>query len=247
MENCNCNEKMGKGLLFASLVLGLSLIIGASVVSLTVYNAKKLNDTLSVIGSTKQKVTSDSVKWRSNFFRNVLMTDLKGGYAQMAKDEKAITKFLIDNGVKKEEIVVTSVTMSEVYKYEASAPKEYTLGQMVEVNSPDIQKINDLTKKIQPLIDQGILFSTQSIEYYTSKLPELRVSLLADAIKDAKARAEKIAESSGKQVGAIQSANMGVVQVLTPNSVDVSDYGNYDTSSVEKEVMVSVRAVFRLK
>lgn len=246
MENCDC--KTGKMTLFASLILGLSLIAGATVVSLTIYNAKKLNDTLSVIGSTKQKVMSDSVKWRSSFSRTVAMTDLKGGYAQMAKDEKAVTKFLTDKGVKKEDIVVSAVTMNEVYKpYDNGTPKEYALSQMVEVNSGDIQKINGLTKQIQPLIDQGILFSIQSTEYYTSKLPEMRVALLGDAIKDAKARAEKIAESSGKQVGAIQSANMGVVQVLAPNSVDISDYGNYDTSSMEKEVMVTVRAVFRLK
>jgi uncharacterized protein len=75
----------------------------------------------------------------------------------------------------------------------------------------------------------------------------LRISLLSDAIKDAKARAQKIAESSGKQVGAIQSANMGVVQVMQVNSVDISDYGAYDTSTIDKDVMVTVKTIFRLE
>jgi hypothetical protein len=35
--------------------------------------------------------------------------------------------------------------------------------------------------------------------------------------------------------------------VLVPNSVDVSDYGSYDTSSIEKEIMVTVHPVFGLK
>lgn len=46
--------------------------------------------------------------------------------------------------------------------------------------------------------------------------------------------------------GAVQSANMGVVQVMSVDSVEVSDYGAYDTSNIEKEVMVIVKATFRL-
>ena len=70
---------------------------------------------------------------------------------------------------------------------------------------------------------------------------------MSDAIKDAKSRAEKIAEGTGRKVGSVQEASSGVVQVLTPNSIEVSDYGSYDTSSIEKEVMVTVKASFRLK
>jgi hypothetical protein len=40
---------------------------------------------------------------------------------------------------------------------------------------------------------------------------------------------------------------MGVVQVMQPNSVDISDYGNYDTSTVEKEIMITVKASFSLR
>ncbi|HPO83031.1 MAG TPA: SIMPL domain-containing protein, partial [bacterium] len=68
-----------------------------------------------------------------------------------------------------------------------------------------------------------------------------------EAMNDAKARAEKIAQSSGQGVGSLRSASMGVVQVLEPNSTEVSDYGSYDTSTIEKEVMVTVRATFLLK
>ena len=35
--------------------------------------------------------------------------------------------------------------------------------------------------------------------------------------------------------------------VMAPNSVDVSDYGQYDTSNVNKEVMVTVRASFAVR
>jgi len=75
----------------------------------------------------------------------------------------------------------------------------------------------------------------------------LRVSLLSDAIKDAQARAAKMAEATGRKVGDLKSAASGVVQVLSSNSLEVSDYGTYDTSKINKNVMVTVRAAFGLK
>lgn len=240
------NEKPNH-LIPASLILGVCLIIGTFIVSQSMVSVKKLNDTLTVSGSAKEKVVSDSAKWRGIFSRNILLSDLSNGYTLMKKDEAAVNKFLKDNGLKSEEIRIAPVTMNQIYKNYQNEPKEYILQQTVEINSPDVAKITDLAKNIQPLIDKGVLFSTQNVEYFTSQLPALRVSLLANAIKDAKDRAGKIAESSGKKVGAIQSASMGVVQVMPVNSVDISDYGNYDTSTIDKEVMVTVKTIFRLE
>jgi hypothetical protein len=121
------------------------------------------------------------------------------------------------------------------------------LQQTVEINLNDVKKLEAISKDFSKLIDQDILFTLDRVEYYYSKLPEARISMLGDAIKDAKARAEKIANSSGKRVNVIKSASMGVVQVLSPNSIDVSDYGTYDTSTVDKEIMVTVRALFTIK
>jgi uncharacterized protein len=231
----------------ASIIIGLSLVIGTFIVSQSFYSVKKLSDTLAVTGSAKQQIKSDSVKWRGSFTRNAFLSDVKSGYARMKRDEADVQKFLLDNGIDKTQVVVSPVFMNEIWKNDENLPKEYTLSQNVEVNGTDVEKITALTKNIQPLIDKGVIFTTQSVEYFTSQLAELRVSLLSEAIKDAKARAQKIAESSDKKVGAIQSAAMGIVQVMPLNSVDISDYGNYDTSSIDKEAMVTVKTVFRLE
>jgi len=73
------------------------------------------------------------------------------------------------------------------------------------------------------------------------------VELLANAVGDAKARAEQLAQAGGKKIGILKSASSGVVQVMSPNSVEVSDYGMYDTSSIDKEIMVTVKASFETK
>jgi len=205
---------------------------------------------ITVSGSSRQDITSDSVKWTSSFSRIIVAAGTKDGYAQMKKDENAVRKFLTDSGVKPEEINIYPVMMQQNYDYKganSNAPTEYTLSQTVEVRSSDVNKIKDLAANIQPLIDQGVFFSTTALEYYYTKLADMRISLLPDAIKDAKARAEKIAEGSGKKIKSISNVDMGVVQVLSPNSVDISDYGSYDTSSIDKQIMITVKAVFNLQ
>jgi hypothetical protein len=226
---------------------GLCFIIGIGIFSYAFVTSKKAPETLAVTGSARVKVTSDSVKWTSSFSRNVLRDNLKDGYAQMSADEKNVAKFLKDNGLKDEEISIDPVLTNEIYKSDQNAPKEYTLSQSVEVSSTDVQKIASLAKNIQGLVDQGVFFTNVSIEYYYTKLPETRISLLPDALKDAKARAEKIAEATGKKLGVITSADTGSVQVLAPNSVDINDYGSYDTSSIDKDVMITVHPTFELK
>ncbi len=242
-EKTSCYSRPRSG----AIILGISFIIGCALVSQTFYKVKQLDNTLSVTGSTKQKVVSDAVKWVSGFSRTILESDLKNGYVQMKEDEEVVSKFLKEKGFTEQNVVISPVFMDQVYKYDASAPKEYTLRQTVELKSSEVQKVTEVSKNIQEVINQGILFSTQYVEYVYTNLPELRINLLSEAIKDAKARAEKIAESSGKKVDMIKSASIGVVQVLPVNSVEVSDYGAYDTSSIEKEVMVTVKASFNMR
>lgn len=232
---------------FSAFVLSLGLIISASLASYTFYKIRTFDNNISVTGSTKTRVTSDSVKWTSNISRTVSESAMQKGYTEITKDLVIVKNFLSEKGIKEDELTISPVFTNEIYKYNPSGnsgPREYSLVQTITVQSSDVNKITELAKNIQGIINEGVLFSTQSPEYYYSKLSELRVSLLADAIKDAKARAEMLANSGGRGIGSMRSASIGVVQVLAPNSIEVSDYGQYDTQSIEKDVMVTVRASF---
>lgn len=242
-------EILEKSLIKTSIILGIFLIIGVSIISYSLYQIKAADNALSVTGSAKQSVTADIVKWNGSFSRTVYSSGLKTGYAQMKDDEVIVSKFLKDSGITDAELTISPVSMQEQYDYNksAGAPTEYALIQNVTVQSSDIQKVQTISKNIQTIIDQGVIFSAYSPEYYYSKLPEMRVTLLPEAMKDAQARAESIAKSTGKKVGTLKSASMGVVQVMQPNSIDISDYGNYDTSTVDKQIMITVKASFSLK
>lgn len=223
--------------------LALSALIGG-----LFFLAGRTNDTLSVTGSTKTQVTADQGKLILVIAREAYQSALRAGYAQIASDRGAVEQFFKDQGVDTSTLTVNPVFSNQVYEYENRGPEpRYTLSQTIEFQSNDVQKIKALAENIPAIAQEGVLVSIQSVEYTYSKLPDLRVSLLADAMKDAKARAEEIAKSAGSKVGAVASASSGVVQVLPRNSIDVADYGAYDTSSIEKDVMVTVRAEFRMR
>jgi hypothetical protein len=238
-------EKNSK-LIFFGLILGLSLIAAAFVVAASLLEIRKLDNIVAVSGSARQAVTADSARWTSNFSRTATVDQLKDGYAKMKADEKAVSNFLLTQGFEGK-FEISPVFMSEIWKNDGNAPKEYNLTQNIEIKSDDVNKMKELAKNGDKLAEQGIIFSANSVEYYYSKLPEVRISLLPEAIKDAKKRAEAIALSSGKQVEAVKSVSMGVVQVMPVGAVEISDYGSYDTSGIEKEVMVTVKASFGLK
>ena len=227
------------------LIIGVSLIIASAVVSRTFLEVKKLDNIITVSGSAKQKVTADSARWTANFSRAALKDQLNSGYASMKNDEKIVSAFFAEKGIK--DIEISPVFMNEIWKNDQNAPKEYNLIQNIQIKSDDVQKMKELAKTSDQLVAKGVIFSANPVEYYYSKLPELRVSLLPEAIKDAKGRAESIAESSDRSVETIKSVAMGVVQVMPVGSIEVSDYGSYDTSSIDKEVMITVKTVFGLE
>ncbi len=241
MENFFKNNYVRFGL-----VLGGSLILSVIIGAYTFYSTRSINY-ISTTGSATETVASDQVKWTANITRPATQATMQNAYAEMASDLKTVKDFLAKNGVPAEDVDVSPVYMNQVYDQKYGADKNYDLSQNITVQSNDVKKIGDLAKNTAPLAQAGLLFSTNSLEYYYSKLPEARVSLLAAAIADAKARAGEIAKAGGNKIGAISSASNGVVQVLAPNSQNISDYGTYDTSTVEKVVMVTVRASFAIR
>ncbi|MFA4831068.1 MAG: SIMPL domain-containing protein [Patescibacteria group bacterium] len=228
-------------------ILGLSLLASTLLFSIIFYQTRKTEYNLTVSGTAKVSVTSDAAKWAGDFSRTVSVKNLKNGYQQIARDLAAVKKFFKDNGVADEDLVISPVFMEERYQYDSNAPTEYNLRQTVELQLSDVNKVTELANNTSLLINQGVIFSPRPIEYYYLKLPETRVNLLGEAIKDARLRADKIGESSGRGISSVKTVNVGVTQVTSVNSTEIYDYGAYDTSKIEKDITLTVKVTFGLK
>jgi len=245
-------------LVLPALILGLCLVAGTAVVAQTFYKVKALNNSLSVTGSVDKLIKSDSVKWHGHFFRNAAVDGLTAGSQLIKKDLADITDFLKANGITEAQITISPLTVTPTcggnQNYysdgKTCGPNPiigYNLDQSVTVESGDVDGV---TKAAQAatnvLLEKGVIFSSDPLEYYYTKLADLRLDMLAEATKNAKDRAERIVGSTGGQLGPVLSASMGVFQVSAVNSMEVSDYGNYDTTTIQKKVTAVVRVSFGL-
>ncbi len=236
---------MNKDLMLPAGILGLAIVLSTALASYTFYAVKTYDDTLSVTGSTKERVTADIAKWSITANRVVYENQVASAYEQVAADSAKIKKFLTDSGVEEASVTVTPIFVDDFWGPEQV--RKLNVRQVTTVEGKDVEKIRELSSNTVVLAQQGVSFSPSAPEYTVSTLPELRVQLLGKAVEDARARAGEIAKSTGRSVGRLTSASSGVVQVLQPNSIEVADYGAYDTSTVEKDVMVTVRVTFRVR
>ncbi len=232
-------------LISLGIILGGAFLVAVIISMMTLTSLRA--DVVSVTGSAKMEVTADQAKWTTQVTRTVYESELKSGYSQIAADAQKARAFFAAQGIADGELTATPVSMFEVYQQDQGAPKRYTLNQLFTIQSTDVDKITRVSNNLSAIINQNVIFSSLSLEYYYSKLPEARIQLLSQAIDDAKARATELAKNSGSRVGSLKSATSGVVQVQSRNSTDVSDYGSYDTSQIEKQITVTVKATFSLR
>lgn len=231
----------------AATILGLSLVLLGATLGATAYKIKIAGDTVSVTGSARESVTADFARLIVNIETKTGVDDQQAGFDRLAAAAKRIEGAMKERGI--DDMEFPAGYSSPVYYYpEKASPvmTGYSVSRQIILRSSDVKKMQELAGTITPFSGPEHTVSMQGLELTYRKLDETRVALLSKAIADAKARADAIALESGRKTGALRSSASGVVQVLAKGGIDVSDYGTYDTQSVEKEVMVTVRATFSL-
>ena len=232
----NAGFALAVGLVLSSIVLGWS------------YSHKKNTDqAVTVTGSARKRITSDLVVWRANV--TYQSAELSEAYASLKDKVPRVRAYLVSKGIAEDQIVVSSVTTQKLQEKseggeDTGRVNGYVLSQTLEVRSGEVEKITKISREVTELIDQGILLESQAPEYLYTKAGELKIEMLAEAAKDAKDRAQKIASSTGSTVGSVRSARMGVMQITAADSNEVSDYGVNDTSSLEKDITAVVNVSF---
>ncbi|MFR9251237.1 MAG: SIMPL domain-containing protein [Alistipes shahii] len=90
--------------------------------------------------------------------------------------------------------------------------------QRFTVESPDVEKVETVSREISSLIAQGVSIEAYAPDYYYTKLDDVKMGLIEKASADARMRAEKIAVNAGTKISGVASARMGVFQITGANS-----------------------------
>ena len=238
--------------IIASAIAALGFIIGLAFLGNAIKNRNKSENTISVTGLGTKKFTSDLINWSGTFSRNSF--ELKSAYDQLANDKKIIENYLTSKGIPKNEIVFSAVDIQKQFNYGSDANGRsiqtfsgYQLSQTISIDSKDVAKIENLSRNITEIINLGIEFTSSPPSYFYSKLADVKHQMIADATKDAKQRAEKIAENAGSSLGKLKKATMGITQITAPNSTEEYSYGGtFNTSSKDKEASITIKLEYQV-
>ncbi len=237
------------GLLIA-LIGGLAFVIFAVVLANAYKFKYKISSTINVTGNAKKNFESDIVKWSASFNRKSM--DLSVASEQLKQDRDLVRQFLEQQGINPQEIVFNAVNINREFSYHSDGQGNsyntftgYNLSQNVTVESKDLDKVDNASREISALISQGIELSSNSPNYYFSKLEDLKLELISQASENAKQRASNIATEAGSSLGDLVKADLGIFQITGQNDNEEYSYGGaFNTTARNKTANITVRASY---
>lgn len=233
-------------------IISLAVIISAIVMSEAYKTRGKTTNKIEVTGKAERNFTADLIVWNGSFSKqNVAM---KEAFKQLKADEILVKEYLLKKGIK-DEAVFSSVQIQKVYDgaYDEKGRYShkfigYELSQEVSISSQDIDKIEKISREVSELIDMGVELTSDSPDFFYTKLSDLKLELVEEATMDGRVRAEKISHSAKARLGKLLYANLGIFQITAQNSdEDYSWGGTFNTKAKEKTASITVRLNFETK
>jgi hypothetical protein len=235
---------------YGLIALSASLLLGSFFLSGAIRDIRRGDDQLTVTGSARRAIRADFVIWRGSV--SAQGATLAPASQELQHGIERVRAFLKEQG-----LADTAATFEPIQTHaipeltgegrETGRIIGYRLTQSFQVRSRDVDGITRLSQRTGDLIAQGIPIVASSPQYVFTGLADLRIALLADATRDARARAQAIAESAGGHVGPVRDAKMGVFQITPRFSTEVTDSGINDETAIDKDVTAVVRVTFALR
>jgi uncharacterized protein len=229
-------------LLVGLTLLSIAILLGAVSVGRGIRDRGK-GDVVTVTGSAKQRITSDYVIWDISVTSQ--QSQAAGAADQLARWTKSTRAFLAAQGVKGSELTVQPASTQTVTN-DQNQVLGYQVVRNFEIRSSRVQAIASVAEASAKLVASGIPLQAQPLQYVYTHLADLRPKLLEQAVRDAQNRGKVLLAATGGSLGKLRGVDVGVFQVTSPNSTEVSDYGVYDTSTLEKDVTAVVNVTFSL-
>jgi len=234
--------------LLAGLFLASGLVLSAFLITRAWMRIAE-SQAIVVTGSARKDVRADFVIWRGSVTTEA--GTLVAAQRALRADLDRVIAFSQANQITNQ--LVSPINIQEVRSTEKlpdgtvqQKTVGYRLTQTVEIHSSDVDRIAQLDRDSSKLVEQGILFTPAPLEFIYTHAGEAKVEMLAEATRDARARAEQIAVQGGRAIHQLRSAKMGVFQITPIHSIQTSAEGMNDTTTLDKTIRAVVTASFSM-
>lgn len=242
----------------ASGVLGILVALGLAAagyfVSTTLYKARLASNTVTVKGFAERDVKADLALWEISY--SITGGNLADLYAQSAKSQSTITSLLTGKGFRPADIKQVGLEVNDLLanQYRSNNVPEsqrYIIKNTMTVRSVDVERVEEANQSLNDLIRQGIVLTSNNVDFQFTKLNDIKAPMLKDATQNARDAAQQFANDAGSRVGSIQAASQGLFSVNSRDSAAAqgSEGGpSYSSqkSTIDKKVRVVVTLTYYL-
>ncbi|MCM2339397.1 MAG: SIMPL domain-containing protein [Burkholderiales bacterium] len=190
-------------------VIGLGVLVFSAIFFLAAQNFSKQGSYVEVKGLSERIVKADTAIWSINF--EVKSNNVDSLYADIGKNIATIKAFLKEKGFEESEINVAPVNIyQDTYK---DALFRYNSTNQLSVYTKKVDLIKSVSKDTLVLIKNGIVMNQNSVSFEFSDINTIKPEMLAEALKNAKDTAQKIAGETGSSLGGLHRGNQGVFDI----------------------------------
>jgi hypothetical protein len=190
-------------------IIGLVLLAFSAVFFLSAQNFSKQGSYVEVKGLSERIVKADTAIWSINF--EVKSNNVDSLYADIDKNVTTIKTFLQEKGFEAGEINVAPVNIyQDTYK---EALFRYNSNIQLSVYTKKVDLVRSTSKDTLTLVKKGIVMNQNSISFEFSDINTIKPEMLAEALKNAKDTAQKIATETGSSLGGLHRGNQGVFDI----------------------------------
>lgn len=202
-----------------SVVLGVSLIIAASLLRDGLQELRTGDRYVTVKGVAEKEVTADLALWPIRFAASGDTLEAAREQARSSRD--GVMAFLSLQAISEEAVELQRLdvvdTQANPYQPENNARK-VIINQVLMVRTDEVDKVRQAAQNVSDLVDSGVILSSDygptGPTYLFTRLNDIKPEMISEATAAARESAQQFARDADAELGGLRRANQGVFQIL---------------------------------
>jgi uncharacterized protein len=233
----------------------ISFGINALFIGRSLQRFKAEDRSVSVKGLSEREVKADLVVW--NIQSRVVCDNLLDGNKQVEASKNQIVKFLSQNQINSDEIIIEGITVidkkaNQYGGYQQDNSPRYLVSQIIQVRSSNVDQVQKVSRMTGELLQAGVVISNNEygnpIQFYFTKLNDIKPEMISEATQKAREAARKFATENDASLGRLKMANQGLFTIVDRTASLSNGDGGYasGTNDLYKKVRVVISAEYSI-
>lgn len=242
----------------AMMILGLLLALGMSgaafILGVQARHAVPRQQSITVKGLAEKPARADNAEWTVRI--STRGATIAEAVEKLRGERPVLDEFLLKRGLEKSGWDIGNESVSPHYEEEPlenggtrSVQRGYDAEQAIRIATRDLDKITTAHRELLQLRMENHPVSASAPLYLVGNLEEIKMSLIADATRNARTRAQEFVKQDGVKVGVMRQASQGAFYILAVGgeASDDSYGGVYDKTTIDKIARVVVTIVYNIE